>query len=200
MPVYQLIVPSIEGTFENVVDAKQPLNAAEKIWVNFAEHIADHVPNFMFTIKNISGGSYFHFRVNENKEKGSYIISPVEKIEDEKEKIEGFLKNVDTYNQRVADRVKKDTLKQKGGVKKPKRKRFEEDDSDSSSSSSDYVPMIRTSPISSFHYMPSLYTPIISTPMVGVRTTLNPTISVVRTPIFAPIFRSTYNPMVMLWP
>lgn len=203
MPTYQLINPSIEGTFENVVDAKQPLKAAEKVWINFAEHIVDHVPNFMFTLKNISGGSYFHFRVNENKEKGSYVITPLEKIENEKELIEGFLNNVDAYNTKLQARAD-DKEEQKGGAKKPHRKRY--DDSSSSSSSSDYVPMMRTSPISAFHYMSSLYSPVITTPVivrpvVGVRTTttLNPTAIVVRTPIFAPIFRTSLSPLIMLW-
>jgi len=204
MPTYQLVNPSIEGTFENVVDAKQPLKAAEKIWINFAEHIVDHVPNFMFTLKNISGGAYFHYRVNENKEKGSYVITPIEKIANEKELIEGFLNNVDAYNTKLHARANEDAENQKGGAKKPRRKRY---DDSSSSSSSDYVPMIRTSPISAFHYMSSLYSPVINAPVIvrpviGVRTSSisNPPPFVVRTPIFAPIFRTSLNPMFMIWP
>ena len=203
MPAYQLINPSIEGTFESVVDAKQPIKAAEKIWVNLAEHIADHVPNFMFTIKNLSGGSYFHFKVNENKEESSYSISPIEKIENDKEHIEGFLKNVDQYNEKLQQKAntKNESKKSKqSGGKKPKRRRYDDDD-DSSSSSSDYIPTIRrTSPVSVFHYTSSLYTPVIGPQVIGVRTTLNPTVSIVRTPIFAPVFRTTLNPMITLWP
>lgn len=203
MPTYQLINPSIEGTFTNVVDAKQPLKAAEKVWINFAEHIADHVPNFMFTLKNISGGSYFHFRVNENKQEGTYVITPIEKIANEKELIEGFLKNVDAYNAKLQARSNDDVEKQTGGAKKPRRKRYIDDNS--SSSSSDYVPIIRTSPISAFHYMSSLYSPVITTPLivrpvVGMRSISNPTPFVVLTPIFAPIFRTSLDPYVMLWP
>lgn len=198
MPTYQLINPSIEGTFETVVDAKQPLKAAEKIWINFTEHVADHVPNFMFTLKNISGGAYFHYKVNENKEKGTYVITQIQNMDNEEEKIEAFLKNVDAYNVKLQARARDDKGKQKGGAKKPHRKRY---DDDSSSSSSDYVPLIKTSPITAFHYMSSLYSPVIVRPVVAVRssTTLNPPDMVIQTPIFSPIFRTTSFPMVMLW-
>ena len=49
---YQLVNPIIEGTFQDVYDAKTPIVAADNMWNNLTEHIVSHVPRFIFTMKD----------------------------------------------------------------------------------------------------------------------------------------------------
>jgi hypothetical protein len=183
---YQLINPIIEGTFRDVYDAKEPIEAAKHMWVNLTEHIVSHVPKFMFTMKDISSGDLHHFEVAEDKETGTYTINAMD-LSIERKQFDEFAKSVDDYGE-----ARKEKEEQKGG----KRKRYE-DDSSSSSSSTDIYPTIRrTSPIAMFHYNTRVY-------YTNTRTypsVLNPQIVAVNTPLFTPIFRPVLGTFVGIWP
>lgn len=180
---YQLVNPIIEGTFNDVYDAKNPIKAADHMWKSLSEHILSHVPKFMFTMKDISSGKHHHFEVNEQSETGKYTINQLDLDIDDK-KFSEFAQKVDTYSR---------SREQHGG----RRKRYEDSSSSSSSSSTDYYPtVIRTSPISMFHYTTRLYTD----PIYKYESTLNPQAVLVTTPLFTPIFRPNLGTFVGIWP
>ena len=194
---YQLVNPKIEGSFNDVYDAAEPIDAAKKLWENLSSHVANHVPNFLFTMKDISKGEYFHFQVTEKggkgkkAKKGKYSISMREDLGVKEDEIEDFLKNVDAY-------IKKSSKKQGGG--KVRRKRY--DDSSSSDSSDEYYPSIkRTSPIGIIHYSSKIYYTPSSFTIEKPFTTLNPKVVGVTTsfPVFTPSFLQPISPLVAIW-
>lgn len=191
---YQLINPIIEGTFTDVFDSNKPIDAANSLWKKFTEHIVSHVPKFMFTLKDISSGDIYHFEVLENGTTNNYTINELNLDIDTKE-FDEFQKKVDSYTDDMNknDINKKDINKNGGGKK---RQRYE-DDSSSSSSSSDIYPTIRrTSPIAMFHYNTRVYYANGQT----YKSTLNPQIVAVSTPVFTPIFRPALGTFVGIWP
>lgn len=184
---YQLVNPDIEGTFQTVYDAKEPIEAAKSMWKNLTEHVVSHVPNFMFTFREISGGGLHHFEVLENKKDSTFTINELE-LDVESKLFAEFSKNVDEYTKK---RNVGEMKKQTGG----RRKRYEDSSSSSSSSSSDIYPTIRrTSPIAMFHYNARVY----YTPTY--KSTMNPQIVAVQTPVFTPVFRPALNTFVGIWP
>lgn len=160
---YQLTNPSIEGTFNDIYDAKTPLEAADKMWINLSSHFMQHLPKFYATLKNISSDTYHHFEITENGKKKKYTISTYD-IDVDKNIFNNFLKSVDNYNKKFTSKNQ-----MSGGKRKSHRKRYSS--SSSSSSSSDYPLVRRSNPIALFHYMPYIYyrnvinPPIISTPI-----------------------------------
>lgn len=164
---YQLINPTIEGTFNDTYDASSPIKAAEKTWLSLSSHFVNEVPQFYMTLKEISGGGYHHFNITENGEKKSYNIKEIE-LDVKNDVFDNFLASIDT--------VTKARDRQTGG--KPHRKRYDDSSSSSSSSSSsDEFPFIcppirRHLPIGAFHYMPGIYSP----PYTRRFTTLSPNI------------------------
>jgi hypothetical protein len=180
---YQLINPVIEGTFRDVYDANQPIDAAKNMWSSLSEHIVAHVPKFMFTMSDISSGQLHHFEVSENRANSSFTINKRE-MKIDKKHFNEFAKNIDKYSTAREQ--------QQGGGK---RKRY--DDSDSSdSSSTDYPSIRRTSPIAMFHYNTRVYFPN----DIEYQSTLNPQAIAITTPIFTPIFRPVLGTFVGIWP
>lgn len=181
---YQLINPIIEGTFKDVYDAKEPINAAETMWKNLSEHIISHVPKFIFTLRELASGDLHHFEVAENKQNSTYTITRLN-MNIDKKIFNNFLSRVDKYSK---------TLEQKGG----KRKRYDDDSSSSSTTSDEpYPTIISTSPISIFHYNTRVY---YTNTDYTYRSTLNPGIVAVTTPIFTPVFRPALGTFVGIWP
>lgn len=180
---YQLVNPVIEGSFQDVYEAINPITAADDMWRNLTEHIVSHVPRFMFTMKDISSGKYHNFEVSENGKDSSYTINKLTKINIDKKEFENLLNNVDKYNK---------LYEQKGGKTS---KRYDDSSSSSSSSSSDnHMPMlVKTSPIAMFHYNPYIY-------YSRTSTILNPELVAVTMPIFTPIFRPSLGTFVGIWP
>lgn len=179
---YQLVNPVIEGTFKDVYDANEPIAAAKDMWMNLTEHIVAHVPKFMFSMRDISSNKLHHFEVSENRETSSFTINNLNINVDEKE-IDKFTKNVDSYSKQT---------EQKGGA----RKRYD-DSSSSSSSSTDVYPTIRrTSPVAMFHYNTRVY----YTNTQTYKSTLNPQIVAVQTPVFTPVFRPALGTFIGIWP
>ena len=74
---YRLVNPIIKGTFTDTYEADTTINAAEKMWKGLSKHIVGHVPNFIFTLRELSTGSDNHFRVRENRETSNYQISEI---------------------------------------------------------------------------------------------------------------------------
>lgn len=182
---YQLINPVIEGTFKDVYDANEPIDAAKNMWSALSEHIVAHVPKFMFTMRDISSGDLHHFEVSENRANSSFTINKREMNVDKKHFNE-FAKNIDTYSTAREE--------QNGGAK---RRRYDEDsDSSSNSSSTDYPTIRRTSPIAMFHYNTRVY---YTNPQI-YPSTLNPQAIAITAPIFTPIFRPVLGTFVGIWP
>merc|ERR1739848_395857 len=71
---FQLTNPILEGSIDQIIDAKTPIEAAEKSWINLSQYIVSSVPKFLFTMKNTQDGGFYHFEVNENKAKNQYNI------------------------------------------------------------------------------------------------------------------------------
>lgn len=177
---YQLINPVIDGTFQDVYEAKNSSIAAKKMWKNFTEHVMSHVPRFLFTMKNISTNELYHFEVTENKNNNEFVIDKITNVNATHDDFEDFLKKVDRYSNRRKEHI------QKGGKR---RKRYD----DSSSSSDDYPVIRTTSPIAMFHYNPRIY-------YSPYKSTLNPQIVEITTPLFTPIFKPALNTFVGIWP
>ena len=187
----QLVNPIIHGSLSDVYDADQPLNAAKNMWEQLSKHVVGHVPNFVFTMRNISNNKYHHFRVREDIDTKTYNIKSID-IKASGKMFEDFAKKVDLYNS--------DVKKQQGGKKKIYK--IKDDSSSSSSSSSSEPPRIYSSvyypivsplsPISLFHYNTVVYNDYLES-------TLNPQLYNVITPIFTPIFRPSLRTVVSLW-
>lgn len=186
---YQLVNPIIEGTFQDVYDAKNPMKAAREMWTNLTEHVIANVPRFMFTMRDISNGELHHFEVVEDRAKNKFTIDKMN-LDIDKKDFSDFEKRIDEYG-------KSRDEKQQGGT----RKRYDDEkdsSSSSSSSSTDIYPTIRrTSPVAMLHYNTRVYytgvTPI-------YRSTLNPQIAAVVTPVFTPIFKPMLGTFVAIWP
>ena len=182
---YQLINPVIEGTFKDVYDAVDPIDAAKHMWTSLSDNIVAHVPKFMFTMRNISSGDLHHYCVSENRATNSFTINKHEMNIDKKHFNE-FAKNIDKYNTNQE-------IQQGGG----KRKRYSDSDSSSSSSSTDYPKLRRTSPIAMFHYNTRVY---YNDANNIYQSTLNPSAYVFNTPIFTPIFKPALGTFIGIWP
>lgn len=179
---YQLVNPVIEGTFKDVYDASEPIEAAKNMWTTLSEHIVAHVPKFMFTMRDISSGEHYHFEVSENRANSSFTINKLS-LDIDKKLFNEFNKKIDKYTTEREE--------QQGGGK---RKRY--DDSSSDSSSTDYPVIRRTSPISMFHYNTRVYYTNTNT----YQSTLNPQAVAFTAPIFTPIFRPALGTFVGIWP
>ena len=186
---FQLANPYLEGSINTSFDATEPIDAAKQMWLTLAEHVVQHVPNTMFTMRNVKTNKYHNFDISENAETGKFMINELD-LEVDNKKIEKFTENVDKY---IANRDSNQT----GG-----KKRYKKESSTSSSSSSTSIysnnpTIIRTSPISFYHYTTGIY------PTFPVRvgpSYLNPQLVAVQTPLFAPIFRPVLGTYVGIWP
>lgn len=191
---YQLINPIIDGTLDTVYEAENPLKGAELFWMKFAKNILDHVPKFVFSMKDILNNEINHFVVTEDPKTKSFTISKLD-LDIDKKEFDDLENKVDTYNQN-----------QNGGM----RKRYDISSSDSSdsvssssiSSSSDssssihelvYPSLKRTSPIAMLHYKPNIYT------VKKYQSTMNPRIVGVVTPIIPPRFNPVIATQIALW-
>lgn len=220
---FQLVNPLIEGSFQDVYESTSPIDAAKSMWLNLTKHIVSHVPKFVFTMRNISSNESHHFEVNENMKGGKFTINTMDiKVDDNA--IDNFIKNVDNYGKireqkggnaddsesesgsdseddklsggKIRKRYDDSSSSSSDSAKKKKKKRRKRYN-DSSSSSTDIYPIVkRLSPIGVFNYNPGLYFPYTST----YRSTLNPQIVAVRTPIYTPIFRPSLGTFFGIWP
>jgi len=208
---YQLVNPIIEGTFKDVYDANDSIEAARDMWTNLTEHVVAHVPKFMFSMRDISNGELHHFEVAENREEGSFVIDKL-KLDLNKKMFSDFEKRIDEYGkareQKGGKRKKhkkknksKDDYDQDGGDHASHRKRYDDDkDSSSSSSSSStviYPTIRRTSPVGMLHYNTRVY---YTGNVPTYESTLNPQIVAVASPIFTPIFKPILGTYVAIWP
>jgi hypothetical protein len=179
--------PLIGGSLTTIHDAKDQLEAAEKMWLGLTEHMVSYMPRFRFTMKDIKNNSLHSFEVNENGVDGSYKI--VELKTTNKKALDQFIKNVDQFDAKVEKQ-------QTGGAKAPKRRRYEDDSS--SSEEENYPRLKRYSPISIFHYTPTIYNDLDAV-LVEQKTTLNPSIGNNMVPIYTPLFKSPLSPFVLVW-
>jgi hypothetical protein len=80
MPNFKLVNPQILGDFKSTVNAKNNLEAAEKIWKNMAKHVVNNIPRFVFTLENTDTNNIYTFKVDEktNNKMADYSITEVE--------------------------------------------------------------------------------------------------------------------------
>jgi hypothetical protein len=187
---YNLVNPVIRGKFVDTYDASTPLDAADKFWKSFSKHVASHVPRFVFSFREMSGGALSHFEVTESRKgrskEGTYELKQLD-----------FDVSDGVLNQFHTDVEKWNESKQSGGADKPRRKRYDSSSSSSSASSSSDSPRIKLTsplvPIVSFNYMPRLYTP-------AYASIANPRLVAVQTPFYTPVFRPMLGTFITIWP
>jgi len=196
----KLINPYIQGNgeFSDVYKAETAIKASEKFWKSLTNNVDMHVPNFLFTMKDMNGGTLHHFSVQENQADGSYSISE-ENLKIDEKHFNDFHNKVEEYTEKY----------QEGGEnvnKKSNRKRYSssyessseestsstEDTSSSEESSNNYHLRKRLfpAPISYFNYFP-VYT------NQKYVTTLNPRL--VKLPVFTPVFNVQFRPLVAIY-
>lgn len=192
---YQLVNPVIEGTLQDIYDSHDPIDAAKSFWQNLSGHIESHVPNFMFSMRNISSGDLHHFSVSENPKEGKYVIKKLD-LDIDNSHFNKFHKNVDSYNQKCYKTKKVGGDKEKD---KPRRKRYDSSSSSSSSSSDIYPRIVRTSPVAMFHYNTRIYY-VDTDESQKLPSTSNPQLVAVSVPVFAPVFRPALKTFISIWP
>jgi len=219
---YQLINPVIEGTFNDVVESKSPINAAEKIWGRLTKHVSGHVPKFMFSMRNVENNSLAHFQVKEKISDGSYTIKELNGIKITPSDIDSYHADIDS--------IKESDKTQDGGSRKRYKKynkngqsRYPKDSSDSSSSSdsdSDIYSGVEfrarsTSPIAMFHYTTKFYhqhdglvfehqstanpDPIILNPIPVIPVAISNVITARHTFTSIPVFKAPLLPRIVIW-
>lgn len=158
MTKYNLINPTIVGTFDSSVNAKSSKDAVSKIWSRLSEHIMGNVPDVAVTLQEGSSGKLHHFRIQE-------------KVNDQKEANIKYTELKVTLTKEKKDKLlskNKSLHAQAGGGKKKKkgRKRYEDDDSSSSSSDSDdeyykFLKRRKSSIIELYAYNPYYYDTVV---------------------------------------
>lgn len=169
---YQLINPVIEGTFNDVINSDSEMEAAKKMWERFTEHVSEHVPKFMFTLRNVESHGLSHFEVKEKLSDGSYSIRQIGGLSISDDDIDNFLSRVDSVKDSESN-----SQSQHGGRKRykkynadgrhpyPKESSDSSDSSDSEDSDDSDVNIYsavefrarNTTPIAMFHYTTKFY-------------------------------------------
>jgi hypothetical protein len=140
---YVLLNPYLEG--KQISSNKKDINlAAEEIWSNVSTHIKNYVPEFYFTVKEMSGGALHHFKVKESLEqnKVNYSLKAL--------KAQKYHKMDKSLLNEIANL-------QKGGRH---HKRHDSSSSSSSSSSDDLTYKFSSkpsNPVLALNYYPSIY-------------------------------------------
>jgi hypothetical protein len=151
MSNFKLINPSLQGAIKTTVSAREPIDAAKQIWTNLSKYFANDVPTFAFTIENQSGGSLYHFKVQETKNKREATF----KIES----IDSKLKPDDLKK----FKAKVNEVSKMNGGKKHHKDEKEDDSSSSSSDAFDSLKLYKNFskrtllPISYWWYNPYIY-------------------------------------------
>ena len=75
MPIFKIVNPHIEGTFNTEINASSSHDAAEQFWVQLSKHITNDTPRFAFTLQS-GEGDFNHYMVREKKnaDEVSYVI------------------------------------------------------------------------------------------------------------------------------
>jgi len=162
---YQLVNPVIEGTFNDTVNAANPLQGAEKMWNRFTEHVAGHVPKFMFSMRDVEKEKDYHFEVKEKRSDGSYNIKELQGLNTSTAAIDAYHKQIDAVTENTKSKSKSN---KKGGANpsepietKKRYKKFKDDSSSTDSDSSDYYRPYSKKYISSYvDFQPIYTTPI----------------------------------------
>jgi hypothetical protein len=157
---YNLLNPTILGEFKNQVEASTSNEAAKIFYTNLSQHFNNAVPSFHFTIqKGHSGnGKYYHFAVNEKREKNNvtFKIKSMKNIETSHAAMAPFIEKLEKFKAKID---------QGGGKKKhrksKKSKKYDDSD-DSDSDSDDFYNSIRSyrpvnQPIYYWWYDPYIY-------------------------------------------
>jgi hypothetical protein len=157
---YQLVNPFIQGKFKSTIKAKNSVEAANIFYKTLSEHFNNSVPQFNFTIhKGSSGnGNYYHFQVqeNRNKEEVSFSIEPLQ-LKNAESAVENFKSRLSKFKSKFAqDGGKKDKKHRR------KHKKHDSDDSSDSESSDNFYKKVKSyvpvnQPIYYWWYDPYVY-------------------------------------------
>lgn len=185
MGKYKVVNPRVIGTFDDTYQVQNVDDAAKKFWENLTKdnkYISGNVPQFLFTIMDVSTNDLYHYKVLEKMEgkSANYKISKIDLKLTNTQK-EGFLNQVEKINKMTS---------QQGGdeEKKKKRKRYNDDDS-SSSDDSDFPDEVDE--LFSYIRRKRVKKPI-------VYWWYNPTLYKIDT-IFTPTFSPGISPYFQLW-
>ena len=159
MPEYYLVNPVIAGSFKTKFSGKNNLDAANKAYTSLSEYFNNNVPEFYFTLQEVSsdktqigGGKisdYKNFLVKETKKKNEVNYRLVEyKVTDNNKELKNFRNEL----KKLANKF------QLGG----KIKYDDDDDIFDDSSSEYYFPRVKRStilsnPISFWFYDPYVF-------------------------------------------
>lgn len=151
MSKYELINPYIVGDMATIYKGQTPLKAANKAWSKLSSYFNNDVPQFSFTLKNIEGGSLFHFNVNEKNSNGN--------VDYELTEFKISKKDEDIIKQKVGHLKDGNYKVLKGG-----RRDADSSSSSSSSSSSEYT-NFNNGPCNIFPFYNCLNKTIYNTPI-----------------------------------
>ena len=163
---YTLINPYIKGKFETTMKAKNSHEAATNLYKNLSEHFSNELSEFYFTLQK--GGKYYHFKVNEKKNKNEVLYDINEfHITDENYMDTKFKSKLDAYKAKIEDQdggskpKKKKKSKKHHKKSKSSKSSHSDDSSDYSSDSDDIYIRTRksyyTEPIYYWWYDPYIY-------------------------------------------
>lgn len=74
MNKYRLVNPYIQGTFDSVVYASNPLQAGKLMWNNLSEYFDNNIPSFHFSMQEGGGSKFHHFSVKERLNKQTNAV------------------------------------------------------------------------------------------------------------------------------
>ena len=143
MVKYKLVNPVIKGDMKTIFDAKNPKDAAKKIWSTLSQYITNTLPRFAFTFR--ADKSYHHFLVEETIEGDDvkFNLQPL-KINANSKAMKDFKKQ----------------LKQMGGNKDDKKKKKIGLDDDDLDDLKFLMNRYMRGPITYWGYYPFLYTEV----------------------------------------
>lgn len=167
---YNLVNPFIKGKMETTLKAKNSHEAATMFYTNISEHFNNEISEFYFTIQKGGNGDgkFYHFKVNEKKQKNEVVFDIKEfQVKNEnymetkfKGKLEEYKKKIENDDQEGG--ASKSKNKKKTSKKHKKHKKSDSSsDSDYSSDSDDIYIRTRktyyTEPIYYWWYDPYIY-------------------------------------------
>lgn len=98
MVQYKIVNPYVEGEFDRIVSATKKIDAANKAWNSLSKYMNNEIPQFGFSLQNVSNDSIYHFVVNEKYENDGvkYDISE-KKLKNDS--IKSFLNDINKFNE-----------------------------------------------------------------------------------------------------
>jgi len=103
---YKLVNPVIRGELKSTVSSDNINDAADKIWNKISAHITNDVPNFAFSIKDMSDDSLYHFQVSEKKtgnKHGDRVTYNIKQLKIKKENENKLKNSINAFEDSIQD-------------------------------------------------------------------------------------------------